>query len=90
MLNRKQETILGELISKEVKIIKSNCKDLQDKTGIVIDETTNTLLIQHGTKRFRIPKATCALEINGEIVNGKLLVSKPQDRTKNLSKKILR
>lgn len=90
MLSQKQQLTLGELISKEVTVMRSNCKDLQGKTGKIIDETTNTVLIEHKGKRFNIPKATCVLEIDGIVIQGKLLVSKPQDRTKNLSKKVLR
>lgn len=87
MLSQKQEIILGELISRKVKITKSNCKDLQGKTGTITNETTNTIQIKTNTKTITAPKTTCTFEINKTTINGKLLISKPQDRTKNLSRK---
>ncbi len=82
--NRKQETQIAghELIGREVRILSSSCKDLPKAKGKIVDETANTFIVDINGKRKRIPKATSVFQINGEQINGKKLVGKPEDRTK--------
>ncbi len=75
-----------ELIGKEAKITSSSCKDLPQAKGKIIDETANTFVIEYSEgKRKTIPKATSVFEIDGKKINGKILVGRPEDRTKKFS-----
>ncbi|MDP3742067.1 MAG: ribonuclease P protein subunit [Candidatus Micrarchaeota archaeon] len=74
-----------ELIGKEVKITSSFCKGLCQVKGKIIDETANTFVIEYNRQRKVIPKATTVFEIDGKKVDGKVLVGRPEDRTKKFA-----
>ncbi len=77
--------LASELIGKEVKITSSSCKGLVPAKGKIIDETANTFVIEYNGQRKVIPKATTVFEISGKKVDGKLLVGRPEDRTKKFA-----
>ncbi len=81
-----------ELMGKKTKIIKSSNKELQDLTGLIIDETKNTITIESGNKTRKVLKKEVRLQITtptgDEIVNGNDLVGRPEERgQKNKVKK---
>ena len=86
--NRKQEKYplrAGEFIGKKLKIVRSSCKDAPGVQGKIVDETTNTFVVDYLSARKRIPKANSIFEINGVEVNGDELVGRPEDRTKKFA-----
>ena len=81
------EFLASELIGKELSVVESTCKDFAKASGRIVDETTNTFVIDiRGTstvrKRIRIPKNCCVFQINNTKVDGSTLVGRPEDRTK--------
>lgn len=74
-----------EFIGKELKVVSSSCKDLRKVQGKIIDETTNTFVVEKNSQRKVVPKANNAFAINDVEVNGTLLVGKPEDRTKKFA-----
>ena len=82
-----QEPILSdELIGRTVSIIECTDPTWVHQTGLIIDETQQTFIIQIGNKHKKIAKktATFAFEYHGKktIVNGSRLVYRPEDRIK--------
>jgi ribonuclease P protein subunit POP4 len=76
-----------ELISLPVKIDKSTDPAQKGLQGLVIDETYNTLRIEAKGKEKTIPKSNCififTLPDKTKVqVDGRLLVSRPEDRIK--------
>jgi ribonuclease P protein subunit POP4 len=75
-----------ELIGRTVTIIE--CTDLSwvNQSGLIIDETQHTFLIETEKKQKRIAKqtATFAFEYHGKkiIVKGTRLIYRPEDRIK--------
>ena len=84
------EKTLGkeELIG--LKLTISECKDptWKGKTGLVLDETKNTFLLEIDNKEKRIAKATAIFEFeyNGKKIrlNGSKIAYRPEDRTKKV------
>ena len=74
-----------ELIGEDVKIVSSSCKGLVQAKGKIIDETANTFVIECNSQRKIIPKASSVFEINGKKIDGKILVGRPEDRTKKFA-----
>lgn len=77
-------TFPDELIGEEITIVDSTNKDEIGITGIVIDETKNTLLLDVQGKRKTIIKHTVTLKVirTGQVVAGKNIVKRPEDRIK--------
>ena len=75
-----------ELIGRHVTIIECTDPSWVNQTGITIDETQHTFLIENDKKQKRIAKqtATFAFEYHGKntIVKGTRLVYRPEDRIK--------
>ncbi|MBR9689480.1 MAG: ribonuclease P protein component 1 [Candidatus Altiarchaeota archaeon] len=75
-----------ELIGLSVTVSKSTDKSKRGVFGRVVNETKNTLTIDTKDGEKKIPKAECSFEFlyQGEPVKveGKLLVSRPEDRIK--------
>ncbi len=69
----------GELIGSYVKVVDSKNKTLVGLEGKVIDETKNTITFEDGKK---VIKSHVMLEVNGEIVEGKTIQKRPEDRIK--------
>ena len=80
-----------ELMGKKTKIIKSSNKELQDLTGLIIDETKNLLVFETKTGVRQLPKKECVFEFelgNEKIVlQGKKIIDRPEDRVKNFWRK---
>jgi ribonuclease P protein subunit POP4 len=75
-----------ELIGRPVTIIECTDPTWVNQTGIIIDETQHTFLIETKTKQKRIAKqtATFAFEYQGRktIVKGTRLMYRPEERIK--------
>src|SRR3989338_6072718 len=79
------EFIAGELIGEKAKVEKASSKDFQGIEGSILDETKNTFVFQTAKGRKIIPKSQCAFRFeNGVVVEGKILVSRPEDRTRKI------
>ena len=77
-----------ELIGLKVRISSSKNKSLNGLSGVVVDETCNTLVIKTKDGKEKIViKKVCMFDFtlpNGTVVSvdGRLLVSRPEDRIK--------
>ncbi len=84
--------IWHELIGLKVEIVESKNKNLVGLEGKIVDETKNMLLIKTKTGEKKIIKKDCKFKFhlkNQEIlVDGELIVARPEKRTKkNIPKK---
>ena len=82
-----QNLVRHELISLPVKIVKSTDTTQKGITGKIIDETYNTLKIETKNGEKSVIKENCVfmftLPNKTKVqVDGKLLVSRPEDRIK--------
>jgi ribonuclease P protein subunit POP4 len=82
-----QESIMSdELIGRIVTVIGCTDPSWVNQTGLIIDETQQTFLIETQGKQKRIAKqtATFAFEYHGKktIVNGSRLAYRPEERIK--------
>ena len=73
------------LIGKEIKILSALDKSLIGRTGVVVDETKNTLVVRSSPgARIRIPKRIVRLGIQEStretVVEGKALLGTPVER----------
>ena len=75
-----------ELIGRTVTIIECTDPSWMNLSGLIIDETKHTFLIETDKKQKRIAKqtATFAFEYHGKkiIVKGTRLIYRPEDRIK--------
>ena len=75
-----------ELIGRVVTIIECTDSSWINQSGLIIDETKHTFLIEIEKKQLRIAKqtATFAFEYNGKktIVKGTRLAHRPEERIK--------
>ncbi len=79
-----------ELIGLDVEVVESKNKKQVGIKGRVVDETKNTLVIFDGReKRIEKKSAKFAFKVSGKkiIVDGSLLVARPEDRIKIRVKK---
>jgi ribonuclease P protein subunit POP4 len=78
--------ISDELIGRTVKILECTDPSWVNRSGLIIDETQQTFLIETNEKQKRIAKqtATFAFDYHGKqtIVKGTRLVYRPEDRIK--------
>ena len=51
-------------------------------TGIIIDETKNTLTLETQTKKVKIIKQNAKITIQNQTINGKTIAKRPEDRVK--------
>ncbi|MBI4447360.1 ribonuclease P protein subunit [Candidatus Woesearchaeota archaeon] len=79
-----------ELIGLEAEIIDAKNQSLVGIKGKIVDETKNTLLIEHNGKTKKVLKedVTLNIHINNQTfqINGKVLIGRPEDRIKKLRK----
>ena len=77
-----------ELIGLHVKIIECTDPNWKGKSGIILDETKNTFLIELKDKEKIIPKKTAIFEFNycGKKItlNGSKIAYRPEDRIKKI------
>ncbi len=75
-----------ELIGLEVRIVDATNKDLKDIKGVIVDETKNTLTIEHENKRKTVLKEQVTLEVKMDSnivrIDGKMLLGRSEDRVK--------
>ena len=77
-----------ELIGLQVKIMDCSDPTWKGKTGLIIDETKNTFLIETKDQQKMIAKKTAIFEFNvdGEkiIIDGSKIMYRPEDRIKKV------
>ncbi len=80
------EFLAGELIGERVKVELSSGKGFQGLEGKIVDETRNTFVLGTLEGRKTVPKKECVFFFPGSGVSadGKMLVSRPEDRTRKL------
>ena len=73
-----------ELIGKTIKIVDSTNMSNLNLVGDVVDETKNTLVISVGDKKKTLLKGsiTFKIESSGEVISGKSIIKRPEDRMK--------
>ena len=73
-----------ELIGETIKVIQSTNKQLLGLRGTIVDETKNTLIIEHDGKSTVLLKSavTFRLSASGRILEGKELLRAPEERLK--------
>lgn len=79
----------GLLIGRIAKVQTSLDKSLEGVTGLILNETKNTLLMTKGERRIIVPKRVVTIQIedlSGKIrgLVGKELIATPQDRINKL------
>ncbi len=78
--------VMGELIGRDIQIIRCTQKSLIGIKGTIIDETLKILVVDTGEKELKVPKKDCVFRFktdNREIdVDGKKLSYRPEDRIK--------
>lgn len=81
--------LLGELIGEEVKVVWSS-KGRQALGGKVVDETRNTFVVATPNKEVVVAKAGSVFYFPraGVRMDGRMLLMRPEDRTRKLSKRI--
>jgi len=88
-----QNIVRHELIGLQVKVAHSSNQEIIGKEGKVVNETKNTITLEDGAGNEKIiPKETTTFHFklrNGSIVeiNGKIIVSRPEDRIKKKFRK---
>ncbi len=77
-----------EFIGKNVNVVWSRNQTMIGKSGLVIDETKNTIKIANGRKISVIPKhiAKFKFEDQDSIIEGNLITMTPEDRIKNYNR----
>lgn len=89
----KAEDILRhELIGLNIAILDSTNKEIVGMSGVVSDESRNTITIEKEGFTKTVPKGECVFSFklpSGKRVKvkGKLLIGRPEDRTKKKFKK---
>ncbi len=77
-----------EFIGLEAEVIESTCPEHIGIRGRVVDETKNTLVIEHKGTEKRIPKECCRFRFlegpTAHIVSGKEIKFRPEDRIKKV------
>ncbi|MBS3172415.1 ribonuclease P protein subunit [Candidatus Woesearchaeota archaeon] len=68
-----------ELVGSRIEIVDATNKTLVGVKGKVIDETKNTITLDNNKK---ILKSHVTLRVNNEIVEGKTIQRRPEDRIK--------
>lgn len=74
--------LAGEFIGRDLRVISSSGKDLANVSGKIVDETSNTFVVQTQNGKRSVPKNSCVFQINGVQVEGKSIIGRPEDRTK--------
>ena len=72
-----------ELIGHEIKVTENNNKTCIGMVSKIIDETKNTLTIRTQNKETKkLIKDQITFKINNQIIKGKDITFRPEDRTK--------
>jgi ribonuclease P protein subunit POP4 len=77
-----------ELIGRHVTIRESTDPTLDNKSGLIIDETKNTFLIEIENKEKKVGKNIAKFEFEQDgkkiVLNGSKLIFRPEDRIKKV------
>lgn len=80
-----------ELIGLKIRIVSHSDPSLVGKSGVVVDETSNTLVILENRKNKKIRVTKCygifEFELQSKeriIIDGSLLLGRPEDRLKRM------
>jgi len=77
-----------ELIGRRVTIRESTDPTLDNKSGLIIDETKNTFLIEIENKEKKVGKNIAKFEFEQDgkkiLLNGSKLIFRPEDRIKKV------
>ncbi len=76
----------SEFIGKKITITDSSNKELLELSGIVIDETKNTMTIKCDGKNKKLIKDEITFTINGKKIIGKSVSLRPEERIKRIKK----
>lgn len=71
-----------ELIGLPLVILEATNKQLIGLSGTIVDETKSTFVIEVNGKKKRVMKKDVTVRIGKYIINGKLLVARPEERIK--------
>ena len=73
-----------ELIGQEIIVVSSTNKNQVGKTGKIIDETCHTIVVQLEGKQKTLLKNTIQFKLKetGEVINGKNINKRSEDRLK--------
>lgn len=82
-----QNLVRHELIGLKVKVTQSTDGTQKGLSGVVVDESYSTLLIESAGKEKRVVKSNCVFvftlpDKKKVEVEGKVIVSRPEDRIK--------
>ncbi|MBN2478186.1 ribonuclease P protein subunit [Candidatus Micrarchaeota archaeon] len=84
----KKELLLVPWIGFEIQVIRSSNRLFIGLKGKVVDETKNTLVVETGGVRRRIPKGVCVFRVfSGKKtfdVEGKKIMFKPEEKAKHI------
>ncbi|MEE9525249.1 MAG: ribonuclease P protein subunit [Candidatus Woesearchaeota archaeon] len=80
---KSEDIIKREIIGLTTEVVDSKNKGNIGIKGNIIDETKNTIIIQHKKNKKRLFKNNITLKINNQIIKGKTLQGKPKDRIKS-------
>lgn len=69
-----------EFIGLKAKVLESSDASLKGIEGVIIDETKNMLIIETKKGIKKIAKDIAIFEINGNVVDGKKIKYRPEDR----------
>ncbi len=88
MKNKKPMLLMGELIGKKVRVIKSPDKSLIGKEGKIIDETMKLLIIEEENGEIKkINKKHNTFMIEGVTIKGEEILFRPEERIKKYWRK---
>ena len=84
------EIELHELIGRKVRVSKSASRNIIGLSGLVVDETKNTLVVKTAGGEKSVPKAQCEFEFEYEgkpvRVDGARICFRPEDRAKKVKR----
>jgi len=82
----------NELIGLKARVVKSSDPTLENLSGVIVDETMNTLGLEAAGKELMLDKKSVTLSIKfpGEelVISGKSLMQRPEERLKKLWTKV--
>ncbi len=67
-------------ISKNVEILESPDPSLKGISGIILDETSRTLVIKSQNRRITVAKDVVKIKIENHDIDGKNVTQKPENR----------
>jgi len=91
MDQKQREFLLSEFIGEKVLVKSSADRARQGVCGRIVDETRNTFAVKtEDGRKVVVPKKGSVFEFvdSGNVVDGNLVVARPEDRTKILAKRL--